>query len=299
MEDMESKREIIILDCFEIRCPLVLRYVFIEFCGYFKRNGYTVKIIHNISELTDNTVVLMGNFFQGNKQCELLNKYAPNAIYIGWYWQKIDVSSLKYFIHTYENIKNIYHDVNRTTDFVKLMTSKNNTPFLLRANEVPELIGTYHRNNHYDYCYMGWEYCRHLIPTNKFKGIYHGVKDHRLFFNYETRKQIYLSSIFALGFQAEENIHNRHVSQRIFEGLAYGCVVLSNSLPACEETNNIVVYIESLADLENKMTFYKNNPQLILKKQQEGYEFARNFGTNEYAANKFKELIERNFEIVI
>lgn len=297
--ETELKREIVILDCFEIKCPLVLLYVFIEFCDYFKRNGYTVKKINNISELTDNSIVFMGNFFKGNNQCELLNKYAPNAIYIGWYWQDIDTSSLKYFIYTYENIINIYFEPSRTNDFIKLRTSKNNTPFLLRANEVPELIGTYPRVIRYDYCFMGWEYCRHLIPTNKFKGIYHGVRDHRLFFTYETRKQIYLSSIFALGFQAEDSVGYEHVSQRIFEGLTYGCVVLSNSLPACQQTNGIVIHINSLDDLENKMTFYKNNPELILKKQQEGYEFARSFGTNEYAASKFIDLIKNKFEMTV
>lgn len=293
------KRDVIILNCKEITCPQVLMYVFIELCGYFKRNNYNVKIVNKINELYDNSIVFMGNTFHCENPAQLLNFYAPNAIYIGWYWQTIDVSKLKYYIHTYENALNMRYDKNRINEYITLTTTRANTPLLLRANEDPLLIGTYPRNIKYDYCYMGWAYCTDMIPTNKFYGIYHGVYDHSKFLNYEKRKSIYLSSIFALGFQAPENIGHKHVSQRIYEGMAYGCVVLSNSLPACEQTNNIVVHITSLQDLENKMTFYKMNPDEIIKKQQEGYEFVRKFGTNHTSIQKFADLIEKEYNILI
>ena len=45
---MNNKRDIFILDCPEIKCPLVLIYVFKELCGYFERNNYNVKITNNI-----------------------------------------------------------------------------------------------------------------------------------------------------------------------------------------------------------------------------------------------------------
>jgi hypothetical protein len=294
-----NKREIIILDCNEIKCHLVVKFVYIELCGYFIRQNYTVKIINNVKELTNNCIVFMGNNFNCKNPCELLNLYAPDAIYIGWYWHNIDVATLKYFIYTYENVMNIYFDSNRINEFIKMTSSPNNVPLLLRANDDPLLIGKYPRLIENDYCYMGWEYCNHLIPSNKFKGIYYGIKDHSKFLDYETRKQIYLSSIFALGFQSDGNIGYKHVSQRIYEGLAYGCIVFSNSLPACEQTNNIVIYITSLTDLENKMIYYKNNPKLIMQKQNEGYEFIRKFGTNQVSVNKFGDLIKSNFGIEI
>lgn len=293
------KRDIIILNCKEINCPLVLMYVFIELCGYFKRNNYTVKIINNINEIYDNSIVFMGNSFNYTDPTQLLNLYAPNAIYIGWYWQNIDVSKLKFYIHTYENALNIYFDKNRINDFITLTSSKVNTPLLLRADEDPLLIGTYERNIKYDYCYMGWRYCTDLIPTNKFNGLYHGVNDHSKFYTYEIRKTIYLSSIFALGFQSNTNIGYKHVSQRIFEGLTYGCIVLSNSLPACEQTNHIVVYITSREDLENKISYYKNNPNELLKKQKEGYDFAKKFGTNQLSIQNFADLIKKEYDIII
>jgi hypothetical protein len=281
-------RDIVLLDCNEIKCPKVLMFVFIELCEAFKELSYNVKIVTNINEITNNSIVFMGDGFTVPNVVLRLNTIAPNAIYIGWYWHKQNVSNLKYFIHTYENMLNPDNRVSF------LQKQKHNCPLLLRASEHPDSIGTFKKNILYDYCYMGWRYCSEYVPSStKFKGIYHGVTDHALFLPYYKRKDIYLASIFALGFQGDENIQNKHTSQRIFEGLAYGCVVLSNSLPACEYTNNIVVYITSKEDLENKMTFFKNNPGLIKQKQEEGYEFIRKCGTNHTSINLFMDCINQ------
>jgi hypothetical protein len=271
---------------------LVLIFVFIELCQAFIDRKYNFRIVENINELTNNSIVFMGDTINTPDVVSLLKNIAPDAIYIGWYWQKINSDDLKYFIYTYENMLN----PDERVSFLKKKI--NNYPLLLRAQENPEFVGTYPKNIVYDYCYMGWKYSPELVPSNSdFKGIYHGVTDHNLFLHYSKRKQIYLSSIFALGFQADSNINDKHVSQRIFEGLAYGCVVLSNSIPACEQTNNIVVYVNSKQDLENKMRFFKANPELIKKKQIEGYEFIKQYGTNHYAIDKFINCIKTNFDI--
>jgi hypothetical protein len=292
------KRDIIILDCYQIKCPLVLLFVFKEFAGFFERNNYNVTVVKNITELHNNSIVLMGDIFNCDNPVNLLKTIAPDAIYIGWYWHKINTDTLKYFIYTYENMLNINYDINRVNDLIKIRSFKNNIPFLLRANEDPLLVGTYKKNIKYDFCYMGWRYCANLIPK-KFKGVYHGVTKHSEFIEYEMRKQIYLSSLFALGFQSQSNIDSKHVSQRIFEGLTYGCIVLSNSLPACEQTNNIVIYVSSSDEADQIMTYYINNPELAEKKRKEGYEFSKQFGTNQLSAQKFIDLIQENFDKVI
>ena len=55
---MNNKRNIFILDCPEIKCSLVLIYVFKELCGYFE-NNYNVKISNNINDLHNNSIVFM------------------------------------------------------------------------------------------------------------------------------------------------------------------------------------------------------------------------------------------------
>lgn len=292
------KRDFIILDCHEIKCPLVLLFVFKEFAGYFKRNNYNVKIVNNIKELHNNSIVFMGDTFNCDNPVNILKTIAPHAIYIGWYWHNIDTSDLQYFIYTYENMLNIYYNLTRVNELIKIRSFKNIIPFLLRADEDPLLIGSYKKNIIYDFCYMGWRYCENLVPK-KFKGLYHGVNDHNKFFDYEKRKNIYLSSLFALGFQSDDNIASKHVSQRIFEGLTYGCIVLSNSLPACEQTNNIVIHVSTLSQVEKIMAYYINNPELAEKKRKEGYEFSKKFGTNQLSAQNFIDIIQERFEIAI
>lgn len=271
---------IFILDCPEISCPLVLIYVFREFCGCFIRRGYNVKIIKKLSEIHNDSIVLMGGIFNHSNPVDLLYKQAPNAIYIGWYWHKQDVSQLENFTHIYENCKNLEAD-ERISFLSKL---DNSIPLLLRADEDPRAIGSYKREIKRDYCYMGHPYCRNYIPDPPFKGIYHsGGWDKYL--TYNERRNIYLSSTFALGFQSRENIENQHVSQRIYEGMAYGCVVFTNSKPAVDQTNGIAVYIGSKEELQQKMSYYLGHPRLIEKKQIDGYTFVANCGTNEYTYN--------------
>jgi hypothetical protein len=297
-----TKRDIVILDTPEISCPAVLLFIFSELCGYFKRRGHNVNCINTISELKDNNVVFMGNTFHVKNPCELLNNQAPNAVYIGWYWRDIDVSSLKYFIHTYEDVYNIYFDSNRVGEFVRLTTLKNSVPLLLRANDEPCLIGNYERKVERDYCYMGWCYNEllQLLPNREeFKGFCHGVINHNEYLNYEDRKKIYLSSMFALGVQSDLDIRSEKVTQRIYEGLAYGCIVLTNSKAACEQTNNIAVYVSSKDDVEKTMRYYKENPHVILEKQQQGYEFTKRLGTNELSMQKFKDKFSKLFSINI
>jgi len=272
--------------------------VFIEFAGHFTRNNYNVKIINNVTEIHNNSIVLLGNTFNCDNPVNILKTIAPYAIYIGWYWHNINTDELQYFIYTYENMLNIHYNINRINDLIKIRSFKNNIPLLLRANECPLLVGTYEKNIIYDYCYMGYNYCKNLVPQ-KFKGFYHSVSSHEKYLDYETRKNIYLSSRFALGFQSFENICSKHVSQRIFEGLTYGCIVLSNSLPACEQTNNIVIHVSSVDDIERIMTFYINNPELSKIKQQQGYEFSKHFGTNQVSADLFINLINEKFNIVV
>jgi hypothetical protein len=243
----------------------------------------------------------MGNTFNVKNPVEILNKQAPNALYIGWYWRNIDVSSLKYFVHTYEDLHNIYYDKDRIKEFVYLTTTINSVPLLFRANEYPELIGTHKRNVERDFCYMGW--CHNslldLIPRNGETGLCHGVIHHHEYFNYDKRKEIYLSSTFALGIQPPSAITGKVVTQRIYEGLAYGCVVLTNSQAACEQTDNIAVYVSSRQDVEEKIRYYKEHPELILEKQKQGYEFVKKCGTNELSMQKFKDKFETLFGINI
>jgi hypothetical protein len=297
----EKKYNIIILDSPEITCPPHLLKVYIEFCGAFTRRGYSVKISNSINEITDNSIVLMGDFFHVDNPANILYNQSKNAIYIGWYWHNQDISILPYFIHLYENTlaENPLPD---KVPILKLMNSiTNSCPLLLRANDAVEDVGTFERNVDKDYCFMGGRIfdCDGLVPDPSFKGLYHAVCDVSQYLDYDVRRTIYLSSVFALGFQSVANIKNAHVSQRIFEGLCYGCVVFSNSIHASHQTDGIVEYITSKQELESRMKYYLENTDKIKEKQELGYKFVREKGTNNYSAQKIMDVIKQVYNIEI
>lgn len=292
------KRDVFILNCPEVELPPSLVYVFDELCGYFRDNGYKVAFAKNINELHNNSVVFMGDFFHHPKPGALLHAQAPDAIYIGWYWHAQDVSMLKYFIYTYENClypDGLDYNVQRFAFFKKQL---NKCPLLLRANDDPEKIGMYIKNIKYDYCFMGGRYHDEMIPSG-YNGLFHGVYDPAQYLDYNTRKQIYLSSHFALGFQSFDNVKSKHVSQRIYEGLAYGCIVLSESLPACEQTEGIVQHVTSKSDVENKMKWFLEHPEEMEVLRKKGYAFTKKYGTNRYSIEIFRNVIKNCFQIDI
>jgi len=296
----KNMRDIIILNCLEIPCSNLFKYVYTDIVSTFQEMGYKFKIIDNITHIYDNSIIFLAwAKYIPNPPINLLYKYAPNAIYMGWYWQDLDVSSLKYFIHMYENYLDIQKPFYLYNSFIKSKSYKNSCPILLRVNEHPHNIGQYERNVVRDYCYMGWDYefTDHL--PSKFNGIYHGFKDHKKYLTSEQCKEIALSSHFMLGFQCYDNTENGHVSKRIYEGLAFGCIVLTNSIPAVEQTNGVCIYITSKEEIEDKMTYYLNNREEMKKKQEEGYEFIKKYGTNYNTIDVFRKTIKDCFDIEI
>lgn len=292
-------RRVLILDCPEIGCPTVLKIVFSELCGTFRRRGIDVKVINTIKEIEDNSIVFMGDIFRVDNPAEHLAIQSVKAIYIGWYWHKQSVKGLPFFLHVYENALSL-NPKDDKKDMLHFMKQRKNTcPLLLRANEDPDVIGSYERTSKYDYCFMGGKMCTHVIPFNEFKGLCDAQSYAKYYMPYDKRKQVYLSSLFALGLQTLDNRLNGHVSQRIFEGMAYGCVVLTNSLAAYEQTDYIVDYFCSKKDLIKKMKYYINNPDKMEWRRQKGYEFIRRQGTNEYSMELIRNTIKDVYDMDI
>jgi spore maturation protein CgeB len=108
--------------------------------------------------------------------------------------------------------------------------------------------------------------------------------------SYDIRRKVYLSSKIAFGFHHDNNILNSHVTQRVFEALCYGCVVLSDNSAATDITDGIVVYVKDKRDFIEKYIYYLSNPEECEKKRIAGYEWAKKFGTNRYAAKLFLDV---------
>lgn len=282
-----------ILNCEELQYHYVLKFVFNEFANAMVED-YGCKLIEvNKSEnLEDDGIILMGNYFNNLSNDFIKNKLTKftKAIFLGWYWHDIlEVSNIKNFIHISEDKGRPINDNIRVFNFFKSV--KNYTPLLLRANENPLKVGTYKRNVTMDYCFMGYTYCAEMVPT-KYKGLYLAMADQTKYLSYNERRDIYLSSKYALGFHAEIANEDESVSQRVFEGMAYGCLVLTNSITAEKMTDGIAVYVKDKNDLESKMDYYNNHEDEYLQKQNSGYEWVKKLGTNRLSWQKIFDKIE-------
>jgi FkbM family methyltransferase len=277
----------------------VLIPVFKEVCSAFEYRNIPVKIVQSITDVdNDNSsLVFVGNTFHVEDPASELAKICPNATYCLWYWHDKDITPLKRGIHIYENMLSPSTD-DRVT---RLRKTPYNCPLLLRACESPEEIGKYGKAFVRDYFYSGAVYCQdwmdYVYKHFNGHGIYNATWDFNKYMTYDTRKEWYKYCFFALGFQGWENIANKHVSQRIYEGMAYGCIVLTNSDAAVEQTEGICVKVENAVDLVNKMNWFKQHPDEMDRRRQLGYEFVKRCGTNHYAIDQILKVINTFPEI--
>lgn len=289
------KRLIQLLRMPELSPFLVMNFVFEELCAAFVDDDCRIKIVNHLSELENGGIIFMDNsVYQTQKPLlELIGRLCPESVFILWYWLDTSFKPFSRIIYTGEYNLKVPTNPSLRDRHLTYMSNAAFAPLKLRANEHPSLIGQYKRNVERDYCYMGAAYKRDWIPP-QFQGIYHVGGWHE-YLSYAERRNIYLSSTFALGFQSEDNIDSGHLSQRLFEGLAYGCIVLCENQLASEFTDGIIVHITSKEDLAEKMMFFKANPQEMTLRQEKGYDWVRKFGTNRVSVQTYTDKITELF----
>lgn len=275
----------------------VMKCVFRELAPGF---NYDFREVYSLDHVEDGGIIFLddasGNYKQKQSVYEQLAIRCPTTVFICWYWTDTSFRPFTYMIHTGEYY--LYLESKKSEiNAYEYMNQPSFIPLRLRANDDPCQIGKYARTHHRDYCFMGGGYKMDWVPP-MFTGLYHRVV-YDNYLSYNERKQVYLSSMFALAFQSDENIRTGHLSQRVFEGLAYGCIVLCENPLATAVTNGAVIYIASKEDLVAKMHFYKNNPDLVLEQQRKGYEWIKQYGTNRYSASFFLSYMETHLGITI
>ena len=276
----------------------VMKQVFEELAGGFIDYQCRIKTVTSLYDLEDGGIMFLhdeaGHYKNNSALYEQINMLCPNTIFICWYWRDFTFRPFNKMIRTGENYIHLHTKQTEIEDYDYMMHPEF-VPLLLRASDSPDAIGNYPRVNQRDYCFMGGGYKMDwMIAVPQFTGFYHRVIwDNYL--SYNERRAIYLSSMFAFGFQSDDNIRTGHLSQRIFEGLAYGCIVLCENKLAEDYTDGAVIYVASKEDLVSKMEYYKLHPDEALKKQQQGYEWTKQFGTNRVSIQFFLHGIQARF----
>lgn len=284
-----------------------------KLCEGFKWNGIdvieinTLENLHNI-DLNDKDFIylsnyiingtedpLISNFLKSNDLVEKLLNYffEKKCIPIFWFWHSfidnplMDILEGRYILtgeHFRSKPSSLFHskawDLQHRID--------NYVPSTFSAAIHPDKIGTFARNEKFLSNFVGCSYKTEWL--NKLKerlNENHCITITPPHILEENRINSFLNSVTSLGFHSEANINNSVVVERVFEGLAYGNVVISDN-PCCKiMTDGIVEYADSyenLIDLIHKAWY---NKAYRIHKQTLGMQWCKQHGTYKPVAYNF------------
>lgn len=286
----------------------VMDRVFEECTSAFEDDGCILRRITQWEDIEDGGLLFMDDAAGRYHEPEFRPVYqrlaslCPTSIVVGWYWTHPGTENESFFPRIIRLCENHIHRHQTPLARQTYMLRPDVVPLLLRAKEAPEQVGVYPRPltlHPPDYCFMGGGYKKDWLPPPSlgFTGRYHEVTNHN-YLSYESRREIYLSTRFSLAFQSDENIRTGHLSQRVFEGLAYGCIVFCENPLAEQYTRGAVITVRSKEELWEKMREWKEAPLEKIQEQQErGYEWSRRFGTNRTSMALLWNRIQARFHV--
>jgi hypothetical protein len=273
----------------ELPTPGTHYYTISKFSNGFKKHGYNVIEANTLDSLTDSSIVILSDHgITPNKErgLQILNYLAdkfPNTIFICWFYHKYyNEIPFKKFIITGEHFhkKPVLNNHVFCWDLQNRIT--NYVPLTFSSSLFPENVGNLERNEKLNGCFIGTTYKPDWV---------HGLNN----IVYITGNQlpeherinIFLSSKIAFGFHAGDNVLNNVVVERVFEGMAFGCVVISDNPVAAEITDNIVQVCSSKEDFLNIYNRLLNNHEERTQLQKRGYEWIKENGLYTHVAEKF------------
>lgn len=283
----------------------VMDRVFEECTSAFEDDGCVIRRVTRWEEVEDGGLLFMDDaagryhLSEFRSSFQRLAALCPNSVVIGWYWEHPGCENESFFPRILRLSEHYVYRRQASPARQAYMLRSDVVPLLLRAKEAPERIGGYSRDIRRDYCFMGGGYKKDWLPPASlgFTGLYHEVTNHN-FLSYEERRDIYLGTRFSLAFQSDENLRTGHLSQRVFEGLAYGCIVFCENPLAEQYTRGAVITVPSREELWAKMKEWKEAPLEKVQAQQErGYEWSRRFGTNRTSMALLWRRIQSRFHV--
>jgi hypothetical protein len=165
-------------------------------------------------------------------------------------------------------------------------------PLTFASNLNPNEIGTFSRTDRYLAHFVGYGYKPEINKRLKFR--FRGIKIQNTppFISEEKRREIFLSSKVALGWHSDDNIKNNVVVERVFEGLAFGNVVISDTPVAQEITDGIVEFADTYDETKDFLIRIKKDDHLRQKKVEQGLAWAKAHGTYWHVAKRFIDHFE-------
>ena len=303
----------------EYPTPVTHYYTASKFMNGFSYNGYICREVNDIHEMNtiedskDNVFLMSDHFYSlpNNSWMNLFEHWGnrfQKSSWIFWHFHNIYKNNyldnsvdfpFKNYIFTGEYYRVINEDVrNHWGGLIDWYTSHENYvkwPFSADINPLDIDSAVANRKDTYDCGYVGagykQEWTNQLSQSfNCFVHYYFPTLDE------QTRIQNgFLSSKISLGFNSDSNAKLGLPTERVFEGLAYGCVVVTDCKVAEDATDGIVKYVENYDQLFDFVSTYSSNAELRDQKQKAGIEFAKSKGTYFHVAKDFINKIESLF----
>ena len=268
-----------------------------KFLESFTSHGYSYSEIRNyedIAKIKKNDIVYLSNhgFLNSVIPYDLFSMFsATGANFILWFWHEhlslaaelfgqnfILTGEHFYLKPSLHNHVKIWEIQNRTSQYV---------PLTFSSNVLPADIGTHSRSDEYLAHFIGNGYKPTLNKklSRRFRKI--KIVNTPPFIPELERKRIFLSSKVALGWHSDDNIKNNVVVERVFEGLAFGNVVLSDSSVAREVTDGIVEFADTYEETKEFLLRIKKDDAFRALKVEQGLSWAKSNGTYWHVAKRF------------
>jgi hypothetical protein len=279
-------KRIININTPEIPCPGTHRYTATKLCRGFQQRGFEfieLNSLDGIEKYNDkDTIFLLSDHFNyiktQNKVYEI-GKKLENSFFIAWHFNfypdLVNNMPFKKYIITGE----WYVDPPKSSVMHQMaynisMSSPNWVPFVFSSSINPDDVGLLERGSVYDACFVGSPYKINWI--NSLNGTLYVNTTNSL--PEEQRVRVYLDSRICLGFHNDSNIANNCVVERVFEGLSYGCAVISDNPAAEKITGGIVKYAPDIDSLLKHINYFKDE-EIYKRHQKMGYELVKKSGT--------------------
>lgn len=268
-----------------------------KFLQAFESHGFEyheISTVEDIDLINFGDIVYLSNhgFSSGEIPFELFYKISQRGgFHILWYWHDHLEMAQNLFGERYILTGEHFYAKPTLIDHVRCWNIQhqisNFVPLTFASNLKPEVIGTLKRSDKYLAHFVGNGYQREI--NNRLRVRFRGIKivNTPPFISEAERIQIFSSSKIALGWHSDGNIENHVVVERVFEGLAFGNVVISDTPTAVEITEGVVEFADSYPLAKEIILRVQKDEKFRLSKMEAGFEWARAHGTYWHVAQNF------------
>lgn len=294
-------------------CPGTHYYTSAKFCNGFMEFGYKfIEIkddanLENIPDLDTNLFLVSDHGLRAsgnNPEVLKLFERFKNSVFLMWFYQDLYINnnnSLPYinkYLLTSSHFRKKPLDLPGDSDLLTCnqcymiqQTEEKYIPLSFSSYFKLNEIGISPRNEIFDTHFVGYGY--KIDWTEKLQNSFIRNSNLCQHITEEERIVSFLQSYSSLGLHSIQNIQANCIVERVFEGMALGCCVLTDNPVAEEETDGIVKYIDSYDSMMYNIEFIKNNHEYRKITQERGYKYIKTKGSYVHVADKFLQKVKQ------